>query len=83
MDDHALAQVVQHAQVGMDQLVVKLDLLFGQLVVVGVHLVYQLAVEVYQLLELLLQQAPHALLLTLLQLLVALALHPAAQVRVD
>lgn len=67
----------------MDQLVVKLDLLLGQLMVVCVDLVYELAIEIYQFLEFLLQQASHALFFALLQLFITLALHSASKVRVD
>lgn len=45
----------------MDEFVVELDLIFGQFVIVGVYFVDELAIEVNQLFESLLQQASHTL----------------------
>lgn len=83
MDYHALAQIVKHAQVRVDQLIVELYLLFSQLVVVGVYLVYELPVEINQLFEFLLQQASHALLLALFDLLLPFPLHTTSKVSVN
>lgn len=83
MDDHTAADVVQHLQVRVDEVVVELYLLLVQLVVVRVHLVYELTVEVRQLLQLLPQQGPHILLLTLVILFLALLSGPASEVAVN
>jgi hypothetical protein len=83
MDNHALSEIVQHGQVGMDEFIVKFDLLLSQLVVVCVHLVDQLTIEVYQLLKFLFQETPHTLLFTLFNFLFALSLHSASKVGVD
>jgi hypothetical protein len=81
--DHAVAHVVEHQQVRMNQIIIELDLLLAQLVVVRVHLVDQLPVEVHQLLQLLPQQSPHVLLLALPLILISLALALALQIAVD
>lgn len=83
MDDHTLAQIVQDCQVGMDELIVKFDLLFCQLVVVCVHLVDQLPVEVNQLLEFLLQKTSHALLFALFNFLFTLSFHSTPKIGVN
>jgi hypothetical protein len=82
MHYHALPQIIEHRQVGMDQLVIEFDLFFSQLVVVRVHLVNQLPIEVNQFLEFLFQQASHALLLPLLPLLLTFTLRPTPQIRI-
>ena len=83
VDDHTAADVVQHLQVRVDQIVVELYLLLVQLVVVRVHLVYQLTVEVRQLLQFLPEQGPHILLLTLVLLFLALLPGPTPEVAVN
>lgn len=68
--NHVLGQVFHDSEVGVDQLIVELDFVFGKLVVVGVDLVDQLPVELQYLLELLSEQALGALVNLLLLVLV-------------
>jgi hypothetical protein len=61
MSDHIIGHIVHHFEVRENKFIVELDLLFTQLVIVGIDLIYHLSIKLHYPLKSLSYQASHRL----------------------